>query len=218
MSACPAELAFAQRSDNLLGWWAPWLGPLVFVVGVYFHFVGPRRSFLWLCLTVYVASVGEHVGNTLLGGYLGGFTGAASMTIVAFWLERIPSAPPFQVLFLPAFWLLVPGVLAVVGLADLVGNEATVALLDLGRVTFTILSVALGRARGRGPLASSPPELISSGGPSRGESLQDLGSCTSAEYAGRADQSSRITPKPHFSSVGGTASWKLRFHTTMPAT
>jgi uncharacterized membrane protein YjjP (DUF1212 family) len=53
-------------------------------------------------------------------------------------------APPFQVLFLPAFWLLVPGVLAVVGLADLVGNEATVALLDLGRVMFTILSVALG--------------------------------------------------------------------------
>ena len=47
-------------------------------------------------------------------------------------------------LFLPAFWLLVPGVLAVVGLADLVGNEATVALLDLGRVMFTILSVALG--------------------------------------------------------------------------
>ena len=140
----PAELAFAQRSDNLLGWWAPWLGPLVFVVGVYFHFVGPRRSFLWLCLTVYVASAGEHVGNTLLGGYLGGFTGAASMTIVAFWLDRIPDAPPFQVLFLPAFWLLVPGVLAVVGLADLVGNEATVALLDLGRVTFTILSVALG--------------------------------------------------------------------------
>jgi uncharacterized membrane protein YjjB (DUF3815 family) len=53
-------------------------------------------------------------------------------------------APPFQVVFLPAFWLLVPGVLAVVGVADLVGNEATVALLDLGRVTFTILSIALG--------------------------------------------------------------------------
>jgi uncharacterized membrane protein YjjB (DUF3815 family) len=66
------------------------------------------------------------------------------MTIFAFWLDGIPSAPPFQVLFLPAFWLLVPGVLAVVGLTDLVGNEDSVALLDLGRVAFTILAIALG--------------------------------------------------------------------------
>jgi hypothetical protein len=27
------------------------------------------------------------------------------MTVAAFWLEQLPAAPPFQVLFLPAFWL-----------------------------------------------------------------------------------------------------------------
>jgi uncharacterized membrane protein YjjP (DUF1212 family) len=140
----PPELAFVKRTDNLLGWWAVWLGPLVFAMGVYFHFVGPSRSLVWLCLIVYVASVGEFVGTTMLGSYLGGFVGAVCMTIAAFWMDRLPAAPPFQVLFLPAFWLLVPGVLAVVGLADLVGNEDSVALLDLGRVTFTILSIALG--------------------------------------------------------------------------
>lgn len=138
------ELAFAKQTDNLLGWWSPWLGPLVFAVGVYFHFVGPRRSLVWLCLIVYVASLAEYLGSVVLGGYLGGFVGAACMTAVAFWFDRLPAAPPFQVLFLPAFWLLVPGVLAVVGLADLVGNEDAVALLDLGRVAFTILSIALG--------------------------------------------------------------------------
>ncbi len=142
----PSEQAFAKTSDNLLGWWAPWLGPLVFAVGVYYHFVGPRRSLVWLCLIVYVAALGEQVGNLLLGGsgYLGGFLGAASMTVVGFWLDRLPAAPAFQVLFLPAFWFLVPGVLAVVGLTDLVGNESTVALLDLGRVVFIIVSCALG--------------------------------------------------------------------------
>jgi uncharacterized membrane protein YjjP (DUF1212 family) len=137
-------LAFAQRSDNLLGWWAPWLGPLVFASGVYYHFVGPRRSLVWLCAIVYVAWVGEQVGNTLLGGYLGGFVGAVAMTVVAYWIDRVPGAPPFLVLFLPAFWMLVPGVLAVVSLTDLVGNEATTALLDLGQVGFTIVSIALG--------------------------------------------------------------------------
>jgi len=140
----PPELAFAQRSDNLIGWWGPVLGPLVFAIGIYYHFVGPRGSLPWLCVIVYVAWAGETLGNDFLGGYFGGFVGALTMTMVAFWLDRLSAAPPFLVLFLPAFWLLVPGVLAVVGLADLVGNEAAVALFDLGRAAFTIVSIALG--------------------------------------------------------------------------
>jgi uncharacterized membrane protein YjjP (DUF1212 family) len=35
------------------------------------------------------------------------FVGATTMTVTAFCLERLPNAPPFQVLFLPAF--LAPG-------------------------------------------------------------------------------------------------------------
>jgi uncharacterized membrane protein YjjP (DUF1212 family) len=140
----PAELAYAQLPENSLGAWAVWLGPLLFAVGVYYHFVGPRGSLVWLCLIVYVATLAEYVGNVLLGGSFGGFVGAVTMTLVAFWLDRLPAAPPFQVLFLPAFWLLVPGVLAVVGLADLLGNPASVALVDLGRVAVTIVAIALG--------------------------------------------------------------------------
>src|SRR5262249_33525767 len=83
-------------------------------------------------------------GDTVLGGYLGGFVGAVAMTIVAYWIDQAPGAPPFLVLFLPAFWMLVPGVLAMVSLTDLVGNEATTALLELGQVAFTIVSIALG--------------------------------------------------------------------------
>jgi len=140
----PAEQAFAQRTDNLLGWWAPWLGPLVFAAGVHLHFVGPRRSLPWLCLIVYVAWVGEQAGNHFLGGYFGGFVGATVMTVVAFWLDRVPAAPSFLVLFLPAFWLLVPGVLAVVGLTELVGSDLAVALVDLSTAGFTIVSIAIG--------------------------------------------------------------------------
>ena len=139
----PAE-AFAQRTDNLLGWWAAWVGPGVFAVGVYLHFVGPRRSLPWLLLAVYVAWLGEQLGGHVLGAYLGGFAGATLMTLVAYTAERVAAAPPSRVLFLPAFWFLVPGVLAVVGLAELVGSDVEVALLDLSTVAFTVVSVALG--------------------------------------------------------------------------
>jgi uncharacterized membrane protein YjjP (DUF1212 family) len=140
----PPEQAYTQPPENSLGALAVWLGPLLFAIGVYYHFVGPRGSLVWLCLIVYVASLGEFVGTLLFEGSFGGFVGAVTMTVVALLIEQLPTAPPFQVLFLPAFWLLVPGVLAVVGLADLVGNPASVALVDLGKVAVTIVSIALG--------------------------------------------------------------------------
>jgi uncharacterized membrane protein YjjP (DUF1212 family) len=140
----PPELAYTQPPENSLGAWAVWLGPLLFAIGVYYHFVGPRGSLVWLCVIVYVAYLAEFAGNLLLDGSFGGFVGAVTMTIVAVLLDRLPAAPPFQVLFLPAFWLLVPGVLAVVRMADLVGNPATVALVDLGKVAVAIVSIALG--------------------------------------------------------------------------
>ncbi len=45
-----------------------------------------------------------------------------------------------------------------------------------------------------------------------------LSALASAEYAGLPLQSERVTPKAHFSSVGGTAIWKLRVHTIIPPT
>jgi uncharacterized membrane protein YjjB (DUF3815 family) len=95
-------------------------------------------------LIVYVATLAEYLGGVILGSYLGGFVGAACMTAAAIWLARLPAPPPFQVPFLPAFWLLVPGVLAVAGLVEAVGNDDAVGLLDLGRVAFTIFAIALG--------------------------------------------------------------------------
>jgi uncharacterized membrane protein YjjB (DUF3815 family) len=139
----PAD-AFAQRNDNLLGWWAPWLGPGVFALGVYLHFVGPRGSLPWLLLIVYVASIGEFLGARALGGYLGGFLGAVLMTLVAYTADGVVAAPASRVLFLPAFWLLVPGVLAVVGLAELVGSDLNLALVDLSAAAFSMVAIALG--------------------------------------------------------------------------
>ena len=118
------------QSDRLVGTVA---GTLVFAIGVYLHFVGPRRSLPWLALLVYLAWIGEQVGARFLGSYLGGLVGAALITLVAYMAEAVAAAPPSRVMFLPAFWLLVPGALAVIGLAELVGNELEVALLEAAR-------------------------------------------------------------------------------------
>ncbi len=79
-----------------------------------------------------------------LDGYLSGFVGAMVVTIAAFLLDRVRSAPPFLALLLAAFWLLVPGVLAVPGLAELMGSDATVAGADIGSATLAPLPACAG--------------------------------------------------------------------------
>ena len=93
---------------------------------------------------LYVAYAGHVVGGLLFGSSLSAFVGAAVMTPFAVFVATQRSGPPTLVTFLPAFWLLVPGAIALVGVTQVMG-EATVdgvsAILGAG---VTIVSIALG--------------------------------------------------------------------------
>ena len=68
--------------------------------------------------------------------------------LAASYIHRHLHGPPFLVTFLPAFWLFVPGVLNLIGVARIaVGNVATE---DLAVAVFTILAIALGAITGLG--------------------------------------------------------------------
>jgi uncharacterized membrane protein YjjP (DUF1212 family) len=140
----PAAEAFSHDPNPLFGWWAPWVGVLIYGVGNYFHFTAPKRSLPWLCVVLYVAWIGQQIGAEFVGGYLSGFVGAVAMTPVAYWIERRPGAPPALVTFLPGFWLLVPGSLGLVGLTQLVAENGQAGMKSFGDMTFSIVAIALG--------------------------------------------------------------------------
>jgi uncharacterized membrane protein YjjB (DUF3815 family) len=73
-----------------------------------------------------------------------GFFGALVMTPIALAVARLPGGPPSQVTFLPAFWLLVPGALGLIGVTEVVGNPAAASIGDLVRPIGSIVSIALG--------------------------------------------------------------------------
>lgn len=138
-----AQRAFSS-SDALLGSWAPWLGVLVFAAGVTVAYSAPRGAFVSLLIVLYAAWAGQVVGNELLGGYASGFTGALVMTFVAYLLARRPSTLPVYAVFLPGFWLLVPGSLGLIGLTTVLAMPESASAGDILTIAVSIASVALG--------------------------------------------------------------------------
>jgi uncharacterized membrane protein YjjP (DUF1212 family) len=127
-----------------LGPWAPWIGVLIFALGNFLHFSAPTRSLGWILLVLYVAYAGQAAGGALFGGALSGFFGAAAMTPVVLWIDDRPYGAPSLVTFLPAFWLLVPGAIGLIGVTEIVGGDHTIGAEDLATALTSIASIALG--------------------------------------------------------------------------
>lgn len=143
-SSATSATRLVEHPYDLLGAWAPWLGVLVFGLGNAVYQSAPRRMVGWLLLVLYASWIGQWAGDLAFGGYVSGFTGALVMTIVAYVVERLPSGPPALVSFLPAFWLLVPGALGLIGLTEYLTHAATIGGQDLTAALDATLAVALG--------------------------------------------------------------------------
>ncbi|HET9139594.1 threonine/serine exporter family protein [Actinophytocola sp.] len=129
---------------NMLGWWAPWLGVILFGVAVSVFRSAPRGALPWLLLVLLVAWVGQLIGEELVGSEASGFVGALVMTPVALAVAALPNGPPSQVTFLPAFWLLVPGAIGLISVTEMVSNPASASVGDLVQPIAGILGIALG--------------------------------------------------------------------------
>ncbi len=149
--AIGAELAGAELGSainntpmNSLGEWAPWVGAVVFAAGCFVHFSGPRRSLPWLLLVVMTAFVGQQVGGLVLSDELGAFFGAAVATPVASWVSTRPSGPPALATLMPAFWLLIPGAVALIGVAQFVGSRGASGTGHFVTAMLTFVLIGLG--------------------------------------------------------------------------
>lgn len=167
LAGLPSASVLRDEHASLLGWWAPWLGVVVFGLAAALYFSAPRGSVRWLLVVLLTAWVGQLVGGALFGAGVSGFFGAIAMTPVALAIARLPGGPPSQVTFLPAFWLLVPGALGLLGVTEVVGDPASAGLQDLVQPLASIVSIALGVLCGvslyRG--AAGAPALLRHGAP-----------------------------------------------------
>ena len=131
-----------------LGVLGPWLAVGVFGVGIVMNLCARPSSLGWILLVLYVAYGSQVLGGLFFGGVLSAFVGAAAMTPVADLVARQRTGPPAIVSFTPAFWLLVPGALGLVGVAALLNGDST-GTTTLITTVETMVAIALGVLVGR---------------------------------------------------------------------
>ena len=137
-----ADLDFSKHPD-LLGAIAPWVAVAVFGVAISVHRCAPRRAIPWILFVLYIAYAAQVLGDVVFGGVLSAFIGALCVTPVTALVARQRSGPAALVSFTPAFWLLVPGALGLVGVADVLGGDAAAADSLVATVS-TMVAIALG--------------------------------------------------------------------------
>jgi len=132
-----------SKNPEMLGPFAPWVAVAVFGMAISVHRCAPRRTIGWILLVLYVAYSAQILGGLVLGGVLSAFIGALVVTPVTALVARQPSGPAALISFTPAFWLLVPGALGLVGVADVLGGDSA-AGSSLVATLSTMVAIALG--------------------------------------------------------------------------
>ena len=148
--------SISETAAQPLGQLAPWVGVAIFGLGVMLNSCARPASMGWIVLVLYVAFAGQVVGGLLFGGVLSAFFGALAMAPVAMFAATRGDGPPTLVSFPPAFWLLVPGALSLVGVTKVLGDERVEGVLSLVTAATTMVTIALGRCSASGSDQLSP--------------------------------------------------------------
>jgi uncharacterized membrane protein YjjP (DUF1212 family) len=136
------EVELSAAADPL-GPVAPWIAVALFGLAIGVFQSARRGAIGWILIVLYVAYGAQVIGDLFLDGVLSALVGAAAMTPVAILIARQRSGPPAIVSFLPAFWLLVPGALGLVGVTGVIdGSDSGAATLVT--TAATMVAIALG--------------------------------------------------------------------------
>lgn len=139
------ETQLSPAAINKIGPWAPWLGVIVYAVGVMLFFAPPRSFLPWLVSICGIAYGAQFLGDLVLGSYASGFSGGLALSVAALAMSRLRTSPPAITMILPGFWLLVPGSMGLIGVTELFGADGDAAL---PATLISMISVAFGMQAG----------------------------------------------------------------------
>lgn len=145
MGAQVAGLTTDPIADpEAIGRWGPWVGVLFLGIGHYLYASAPRRTLGWMLLTLYIAYGAQVLSGEVLGSLGSCFVAGAVIVPVAYAVQAQRNGPPAQVMFLPAFWLLVPGALGLEGVTEIIRSGQGNGIGELLNALLSVVAIAVG--------------------------------------------------------------------------
>ncbi|MEU5216742.1 threonine/serine exporter family protein [Streptomyces sp. NPDC020807] len=133
-----------------LGLWAPWVGVLFLGFGFLLYFSAPPRVTVWLLAALLAERLAQSVATEFAGATFGAFAAGVLLPPMAKWIAR-RSKTPDQVVFLPCFWLLVPGAVGLTSVSEIiVAGDTNGGLDSLVSMVITVAAIAMGVLVGAG--------------------------------------------------------------------
>lgn len=139
-------------------WWAAPLGTLLFGIGTFIQLSGANRDLFWMLLVLYIAMVGQTIGEHYLNPYFGAFLGATLMALSSEFIARSPKRTAAVVSQALAFWFLVPGARGLLSVTSILSEDLQSAAIGLGEMTMLIIAITLGVLLGT--LVISPQKFV----------------------------------------------------------
>ncbi|MEV0251734.1 threonine/serine exporter family protein [Nocardia sp. NPDC050712] len=127
-----------------LGMWATWVGVVLLAAGYSLFSSASKSTLPWLIAVMCVAHGAQVAVTWWASPLFGAFAGGATLPLAALLLARWRTAPSALVLFLPAFWVLVPGSLGLTGVSEILVSHDTAGIGALVDTVLTVAAIALG--------------------------------------------------------------------------
>ncbi|MER7766917.1 threonine/serine exporter family protein [Kitasatospora sp. NPDC096140] len=156
VTGVPAS-ALANTQVATPSWWLICLGLALTVAGVVINVHTPPPAIPWIVAVIAVTAAVQVTVTSANGAAIGGLAGAvtaAAAATVAHWLRRGSS---WQVLYLPAFWVVVPGSFGLLNTAQIeVANGAHALLTAVSAVFGVSIGTLIGSVISRIPRPTLP--------------------------------------------------------------
>ncbi|MFJ4183667.1 threonine/serine exporter family protein [Kitasatospora sp. NPDC089509] len=136
-------------------WWVIGLGLAVATAGLVVNVSTPPAAIPWILVVIAVSVTVQVAVGSVHGAAIGGLAGAVSAAVAATVVHWLPGGPLWQVLYLPAFWIVVPGSFGLLNTAQIeVGNGAQSVLAAVSAVFGVSIGTLIGSVISRIPRPS----------------------------------------------------------------
>jgi uncharacterized membrane protein YjjP (DUF1212 family)/uncharacterized membrane protein YjjB (DUF3815 family) len=141
--AVGAPEAPVESAKQFLGPWSPWAGLVILALGYMLYQAIPVRTLPWVLAVLLAERFAELAGTAIAEAPFGAFT-AGLLLPAATWVVSRRAGFPSAVIFLPSFWMLVPGALGLTATLAIFRTRSAGNITDLVTSIIVVLALTLG--------------------------------------------------------------------------